>query len=152
MDVSENNGTPKSSIVIGFSIIHHPFWGTTVFGNTQICANHLWKSDGHPSSGDCQWFQAPNLKKHMDFYHPKWESIESSPIFWGKTSLWNHYFSLPKTNGFAPEIMVTKGNKHFKAFFPFGVVQKAYFQKQTCSFYRVSVNIPFQPNNLRSRS
>ena len=30
MDVSENNGTPKSSILIGFSIINHPFWGTPI--------------------------------------------------------------------------------------------------------------------------
>ena len=30
MGVSENNGTPKSSILIGFSIINHPFWGTMV--------------------------------------------------------------------------------------------------------------------------
>ena len=29
MDVSENSGTPKSSILIGFSIINHPFWGPT---------------------------------------------------------------------------------------------------------------------------
>ena len=36
MDVSENSGTPKSSILIGFSIINHPFWGTPIFGNTQI--------------------------------------------------------------------------------------------------------------------
>ena len=35
MGVSENSGTPKSSILIGFSIIHHPFWGTPTFGNTQ---------------------------------------------------------------------------------------------------------------------
>ena len=34
MDVSENSGTPKSSILIGFSIINHPFWGTTISGNT----------------------------------------------------------------------------------------------------------------------
>ena len=27
MGVSKNNGTPKSSILIGFSIINHPFWG-----------------------------------------------------------------------------------------------------------------------------
>ena len=33
MDVSENRGTPKSSILIGFSIINHPFWGTLIFGN-----------------------------------------------------------------------------------------------------------------------
>ena len=27
---------PKSSILIGFSIINHPFWGTLIFGNTHI--------------------------------------------------------------------------------------------------------------------
>ena len=31
MDVSENRGTPKSSILIGFSSINHPFWVTTIF-------------------------------------------------------------------------------------------------------------------------
>ena len=31
MDVSKNSGTPKSSILIGFSIITHPFWGTPYF-------------------------------------------------------------------------------------------------------------------------
>ena len=36
LDVSENRGTPKSSISIGFSIINHPFWGTPIFGNTQL--------------------------------------------------------------------------------------------------------------------
>ena len=36
MGVSENRGTPKSSILIGFSIINHPFWGIPIFGNTQI--------------------------------------------------------------------------------------------------------------------
>ena len=36
MDVSENSGTPKSPILIGFSIVNHPFWGTPIFGNTQL--------------------------------------------------------------------------------------------------------------------
>ena len=36
MDVSENRGTPKSSILIGFLIINHPFWGTPIFGNTHM--------------------------------------------------------------------------------------------------------------------
>ena len=36
MDVSENSGTPKSSILIGFSVLNHPFWGTPIFGNTHI--------------------------------------------------------------------------------------------------------------------
>ena len=34
MGVSKNRGTPKSSILMGFSIINHPFWG--IFGNTHI--------------------------------------------------------------------------------------------------------------------
>ena len=40
MGVSLNNGTPKSSILIGFSIINHPFWGT----------HHLRK---HPYGDPC---------------------------------------------------------------------------------------------------
>ena len=36
IDVSKNSGTPKSSISIRFSIINHPFWGTSIFGNIHI--------------------------------------------------------------------------------------------------------------------
>ena len=36
MGVSKNNGTPKSSILMEFSIINHPFWGTKIFGNIHI--------------------------------------------------------------------------------------------------------------------
>ena len=34
--VSLNGGTPRTSILIGFSVINHPFWGTPIFGNTHI--------------------------------------------------------------------------------------------------------------------
>ena len=37
LGVSKNNGTPKSSILIGFCILNHPFWGPTpIFGLTPI--------------------------------------------------------------------------------------------------------------------
>ena len=37
MDVSKNRGGPlKSSILIGFFIINHPFWGIPIFGNTHM--------------------------------------------------------------------------------------------------------------------
>ena len=36
MGGSKNSGTPKSSILIGFSIVNHPFWGTIIVGNTHI--------------------------------------------------------------------------------------------------------------------
>ena len=34
--ISKNKGTPKSSILIGFSPINHPFSGSSIFGNTHI--------------------------------------------------------------------------------------------------------------------
>ena len=59
MDVSKNNGTPKSSILIGFSIINHPFWSTTIFGNTHMVLFLLWCIDGDQSPPwflDCEVF------------------------------------------------------------------------------------------------
>ena len=41
MDVSENSGTPKSSILIGCSITNHPFWGTPIFGNIHVPTTHV---------------------------------------------------------------------------------------------------------------
>ena len=32
MEVSQNRGTPKSSILVGFSITNQAFWGTTIYG------------------------------------------------------------------------------------------------------------------------
>ena len=42
LGVSKNHGTPKSSILIGFSIINHPFWGTPIFGNTHLAKRSSW--------------------------------------------------------------------------------------------------------------
>ena len=39
MGVSKNSGTPKSSILIGFSIINHPFWGTPILMCSQGSLN-----------------------------------------------------------------------------------------------------------------
>ena len=38
LGVSKDNG---SSILIGFSIINHPFWGTTILGNSQLMVG-IW--------------------------------------------------------------------------------------------------------------
>ncbi len=37
---------PKSSILIGFYLINHPFWGTTIFGNTHLVKQWSTKSYG----------------------------------------------------------------------------------------------------------
>ena len=38
LGVSKNRGIPKSSILIGFFLINHPFWDTLIFGNTHLFA------------------------------------------------------------------------------------------------------------------
>ena len=67
MGVSKNNGTPKSSILIGRSIINHPFWGTTIFGNSHIYL--LWKHiyAGWLSFADGQ-FTGPGLQNAIQGY------------------------------------------------------------------------------------
>ena len=59
MGVSKNRGTPKSSILIGFSgfsIINHPFWGTPIFGNThirdEILPSYAWIIINHDKDQD----------------------------------------------------------------------------------------------------
>ena len=37
MEVSWNGGTPKSSILVGCSLINHPFWGSPFMEAPQIC-------------------------------------------------------------------------------------------------------------------
>ena len=43
MGVSKNRGTPKSSILIGFSIINHPFWGENPLFLVQHPNDHGFK-------------------------------------------------------------------------------------------------------------
>ncbi len=61
MGVSENSGTPKSSILIGFSIINHPFWGTPIFGNTHISQSwqHWWWWPKPGGTSACVEFLGP---------------------------------------------------------------------------------------------
>ena len=68
MGVSKNRGTPKASILIGFSIINHPFWGFSPyfwkhpysFGPVQTLVNPVdtEKVDENPwgeNSDDCHF-------------------------------------------------------------------------------------------------
>ncbi len=63
---------PKSSILIGFSIINHPFWGSPIFGNTQIFGIRIseYKTIG---SRFCLWKTCAFV-----FDHPFWGLIWSS--------------------------------------------------------------------------
>jgi len=52
---SENSGTPKSSILIGFSIINHPFWGTFIFGNTHVGSHGVYYPAIRLHRGTCSF-------------------------------------------------------------------------------------------------
>ena len=51
MGLSKNSGTPKSSILIGFSTINHPFWGITILGNIHIQGEKTTKKDEASKEG-----------------------------------------------------------------------------------------------------
>ena len=60
---------PKSSILIGFSIINHPFWGTPILGNTHIMASKLrnispWCNHPHFHPAPWHWKVVMDLKVH----------------------------------------------------------------------------------------
>ena len=44
MGVSKNNGTPKSSILMGVSIINHPFWGVSPYFRKHPYPINQWSS------------------------------------------------------------------------------------------------------------
>ena len=71
VDVSENSGTPKSSILIGFSIINHPFWGTPIFGNTHVSSTQLSPNTRAMSSQRSSQMGKPSdasTRNHEDTY------------------------------------------------------------------------------------
>ena len=43
----KNRGTPKSSILIGFSLINHLFWGVPIVGNTHLIKMKSWLPQLH---------------------------------------------------------------------------------------------------------
>ena len=57
MEVSWNRGTPKSGILIGFSIKHHPFWGTIILANHHMFFFPVWDFPSYGTVAD-SW---PNM-------------------------------------------------------------------------------------------
>ena len=79
--VSKNRWfSPKSSILIGNSIINHPFWGTPIFGNTQInTAMHWTKPFGN---GICFIFSNhQTTSKNPSFLCGGWQA--NYQVIWG---------------------------------------------------------------------
>ena len=74
MGVSKNNGTPKSSILKGFSIINHPFWGKNPY---------FWKhpNEGLFFGGDFSGRKSQNGSQAAKRARDHGESHENSPRF-----------------------------------------------------------------------
>ena len=111
LGVSKNRGTPKSSILIGFSIINHPFWGTRILGNTHLCLDndilclppsgantpptrlvpaggdsHGWKQK--PWSFSTDWaFESQDMEKKSHARYWILYFIDCSWLFWFRSKL-----------------------------------------------------------------
>ena len=69
MEVSWNRGTPGSSILVGFSLINHPFGGTPIYGNPHIVS----------------WFW-PTLK-HIETYWKIWKHWDPTNQHFGSPTI-----------------------------------------------------------------
>ena len=96
MGVSENSGTPKSSILIGFSIVKHPFWGTTIFGNP-LYIHRKYQA----------WFLLGN-------YHFPYEEVDGRTVCpskpWTEDHFLSHYKSIYPTLRISLWISVVTGS------------------------------------------
>ena len=84
----QNSGTSKSSILIRFSIINHPFWGTPIIGNiqmvVQISGSSLIPPEGQPffSFSYTPW----KMNGWFTYSHHPWKERK---MIWTKP-LWGH--------------------------------------------------------------
>ena len=93
MDVSKIRGTPKSSILKEFSIINHPFWDTTIFGNTYMAHHYEVREQTNPLAIKNRWGhhrpQAKPLKNPL--LRPP-AILALIRMKRGKVHLWNYVY------------------------------------------------------------
>ncbi len=100
MGVSKNRGgPPKSSILIGFSIINHPFWGTPIFGNTHIYICII--SRRYPYDNHKLWYDkiGPYMMIHILNMIPSTDMVVSTTLYpsrviWYPRCALNHTVSI----------------------------------------------------------
>ena len=102
----QNSGTPKSSILIGFSIINHPFGDTPIFGNTMkypyITSFHVCSrldTDGFPRKDQSTHYRRYATAVSLCGYHaalPRrcWTCFRM--VSWGRWEL--HIYQIPGYN------------------------------------------------------
>ena len=81
---------PKSSVLIGFSIINHPFWGTPNFGNIQILPHETGLLEDHFTFEMALFF----TEKNVSFREWNFRSIlaKLSDSWFGIGSYWLFLF------------------------------------------------------------
>ena len=84
LGVSKNRGTPKSSILIGFSITNHPFWGIPIFGNP-----HLQRELQSKSKKDCRGVLNLSLDHLFKTNTPQTLSFHRHLQFWRPHNSWH---------------------------------------------------------------
>ena len=111
VDVSENSGTPQSSIFIGCSITNHPFWVTLIVGNTHVslpeCSQNRTMIESHPfifwGKGRPMILRcSPTINMDSTTFDLRLPRCEWNK--WPKNIIPNDCsITLPETNIFAPE-------------------------------------------------
>ena len=92
LGVSKNSGTPKSSILMWFSIINHPFWGTPIFGNTDLSFEGFVSRSKNILRFVAQFLVLSRGMIHHHKVGPYQLSIYRSPITSPCMKLWGHFF------------------------------------------------------------
>ena len=78
MDVSENSGTPKSSILIGFSLINHPFWVPLFLETPTVTQQPTWNPSRPRKSFLRSAPRASRGKSSLDVFH-HWNGTPYAP-------------------------------------------------------------------------
>ena len=79
---------PKSSILIGFSIIHNPFWDTPIFGNTHIESlvnEHSWLEYHNPH------VQKGNTSSIRVHFPASYVGLPECRVFWQALTWWRFW-------------------------------------------------------------
>ena len=140
MGVSKNSGTPKPSILIGFSIINHPFWGTPIFGNTHMVSTHYlqgfhtcWVVQIFFPSTVCMLQRLP--ANFLDATGSCFRWCLASVFFGISRCMWNEAFLLQGPIHLAVEIL--GGWKKCDMYDSFGMIDAEYF----CSISQLWVSV-----------
>ena len=103
LGVSKNRGTPKSSILIGFSIINHPFWGFSPYFWVDPHLNpvgllnpvqiwHHLRGSPRPSGGSDPFARGPRescqLQTRASWYHHSRNPVSDISSWFQKFWVW----------------------------------------------------------------